>query len=291
MFLDPYTVAEKLLEWVEEDAPFGDLTTGYTVPRGLWARAVVVLKSRAVPACLEPVVEALRILGFNAKPLVEEAAWVEPPRGVLEVAGEARRILLFERTLLNLLIYTFSVATTTRMMVEAAHRINPRVRIAATRKTPPGLRYFAKCAVAVGGGDTHRLSLSDAVLVKDNHVRIAGSVAEAVRRAKARTSFAHRVEVEVSSLEEAVEAIEAGADIVMIDNQPPEVVAEIVGELGRRGLRDRVLIEASGGIDLSNVADYAATGVDIISSSMLTMSPVRVDLSLRVVEVRELRSA
>lgn len=288
MLIDPHTVAKHLLGWVEEDAPFGDITTYHTVPRNVEARAIVFAKTRCVPACTQLVAEALQLLGFHAEPLVRDGSWVEAGRGVLEIVGPAWRILLFERTVLNLLIYTYSVATTTRMFVEAA---GGRVRVAATRKTPPGLRYYAKCAVAQAGGDTHRLSLSDAVLIKDNHIAVAGKPAELVAKAKRGVSFAHRVEVEVSTVEDAIAAAEAGADIVMLDNMPPEEVRRVVRELERRGLRSRVLLEASGGITLENLKDYVEAGVDVISSSMLTMSPVRVDLSLEIVEVKGSRSA
>jgi nicotinate-nucleotide pyrophosphorylase [carboxylating] (EC 2.4.2.19) len=183
------------------------------------------------------------------------------------------------------MMHCSGVATEVRRLVDMVRRVNQRVRIAATRKTLPGLRYFEKKAVAVGGGDTHRLSLSDAILIKDNHVRIVESIEEAVKLAKARASFAHKVEIEVSTVEDAVKAAEAGADIVMLDNMSPQEVARVVEELRRRGLRNKVVIEVSGGVTAENIGEYAKLDVDVISCGYITLSAKALDMSLEVVEV------
>jgi nicotinate-nucleotide pyrophosphorylase (carboxylating) len=280
LLIDPYTVAKHLLRWIEEDAPLGDITTYSIIPENVKAKAHVVLKSKAVPSCTKLVGEALKLLGFKVEVPIVDGVWAKPGTIVMVLEGDARRILLFERTILNLLIYTYGVSTTTRMFIET---VRGKVRIAATRKTPPGLRYYAKCAVAQAGGDTHRLSLSDAILIKDNHIAIAGPPSELVRRAKEHSSFTHKVEIEVSTLEDALAAAEAGVDIIMLDNMKPSEVRRVVEELERRGLRRKVVVEASGGITLENVVEYAETGVDVISTSVLTMNPVKVDLSLQIV--------
>jgi nicotinate-nucleotide pyrophosphorylase (carboxylating) len=204
---------------------------------------------------------------------------------VLEVTGSARVVLGVERTLLNILMHCSGIATEVRKLVELVRRVNSRVRVAATRKTLPGLRYFEKKAVAIGGGDTHRLSLSDAILIKDNHIKIVGSVEEAVKIAKASASFVHKVEVEVSTPEDAVKAAESGADIIMLDNMKPSEVARVVEELRKRGLRERVLLEVSGGITPDNILEYAKLDVDVISCGYITISSRAVDMSLDVVEV------
>ena len=210
---------------------------------------------------------------------------VKPGEVVMEVVGEAKRVLAAERTALNLLSHMSGVATLTRKAVEKAKAVNPRVRVAATRKTLPGLRYFEKKAVAIGGGDPHRYDLSDMILIKDNHIRIVGDVEKAVRLARERASFTKKIEVEVRSAEEALKAARAGADIVMLDNVDVEEVKKAIELLKAHGLRDKVLVEVSGGITLENIDKYAATGVDIISMGMLTHSAKAIDFSLDVVEV------
>jgi nicotinate-nucleotide pyrophosphorylase (carboxylating) len=151
---------------------------------------------------------------------------------------------------------------------------------------PPAISSWIKVygleVVVYSGGDTHRFSLSDAVLVKDNHIAILGGVANAVKTARERASFIYKVEVEVKSLEEA---IEAGADVIMLDNMSVEECSNVLNELKRRGLRDKVIIEVSGGIGFDNIADYAKLDVDVISTSRITMNPERVDISLEVIEV------
>ncbi|QOJ78700.1 carboxylating nicotinate-nucleotide diphosphorylase [Infirmifilum lucidum] len=277
-------LAEKILKWVEEDAPLGDLTSDFVVPRGSVARAVILLKSsEAVVACTEDIAEALAHLGIQVEGLEPSGSLVGKGASVMALKGDARDILVLERTLLNLLNYCMGVATTARMFVEAARRVDPRVRVAVTRKTPPGLREIAKQAARAGGADTHRLSLSDAILIKDNHITLAGGLEEAVRRALARKSFIHKVEVEVQSAEDALKAARLGVDVVMLDNVSPEEVERAVELLEAEGLRSRVLVEASGGITLDNIAAYVKAGPDVVSSSAITMRPLPVDISLEVV--------
>ncbi len=273
----------RFLDWLEEDAPFWDVTTEALIPRGLRVKAVVIAKSSGIIACTEDVFSVLEPLGVKVKEYLASGTQLSPGTIVAEMEGEARTLLVVERTLLNLLMYLSGVATITRAFVEKARKVNPRVRVAATRKTLPGLRALTKRAVAIGGGDTHRLSLSDAILIKDNHIALVSSVAEAVKLAKRKASFAHKVEVEVTSVEDAVEAVRAGADVVMLDNMGVEEVRLCIEKLKELGLRDRVIVEASGGITLDNVEDYAATGVDVISTSAITLRPARVDLSMEVV--------
>jgi len=159
------------------------------------------------------------------------------------------------------------------------------VRVSATRKTAPGLRYFDKRAVAIGGGDTHRFRLDDAILIKDNHISIVGGVDEAIRRARSAISFSKKLEVEVKTVREALEAAKAGADIIMLDNMSVGEVEEAIRSLRDEGLRDRVLIEVSGGIDEGNILEYARLKPDVISLGFLTHSVRAVDMSLEVKRV------
>ena len=233
-------LAEELTRWVREDTPHGDLTTEVTVPEGVAVKAAVVARSRAVAACVSDLAEALSSLGIKVTKHVEDCVEVEPGQEVMELEGSAKDVLLVERTLLNLMTYLFGVATATRKMVNLVRSVNPRARVAATRKVIPGLRYLAKKAVRCGGGDTHRYSLSDAVIIKDNHLKIVGSVRRAVELASAR-SFSKKVEVEVESVEEALEAAEAGADAVMFDNMEPGEIRRAVEILEERGGHDEPL--------------------------------------------------
>ncbi|MDM7935524.1 MAG: carboxylating nicotinate-nucleotide diphosphorylase, partial [Methanothrix sp.] len=155
------------------------------------------------------------------------------------------------------------------------------VRIACTRKTTPGFRVYEKRAVFLGGGDPHRFSLSDAVLIKDNHIRILG-LEECLRRARSQASFTKKIEVEVESLEEMLMAARAGADIIMFDNMTPSEIERCVEMLRREGLRSRVLLEASGGITLETLEEYAAAGVDVISLGALTRNARWIDFSLEM---------
>jgi nicotinate-nucleotide pyrophosphorylase (carboxylating) len=273
---------ETLLRFVQEDAPWGDLTTELTVDPEDEARGKIVAKTSGVFAGREEVETLTSLFNLKTNLKIKDGERFEANTIVGEIYGKAKDILLIERTLLNLLSHMCSIATATRAATDLIKSKGLKTRIAATRKTHPGLRLFEKKAVRIGGGDTHRMDLSSMVLIKDNHINLCGSVGEAVKRARAAASFATKVEVEVRSLTEALEAAEAGADIIMLDNMSPEGVKEVVKEFERRGLRNRVLLEASGGINQTNLLDYAQAGVDIISMGSLTLSPPPVDLSLEV---------
>jgi len=273
---------ETLLRFVQEDAPWGDLTTELTVDPEDEARGKIVAKTSGVFAGREEVETLASLFNLKTELKIKDGERFEANTILGEIYGKAKDILLIERTLLNLLSHMCSIATATRAATDLIKSKGLKTRIAATRKTHPGLRLFEKKAVRIGGGDTHRMDLSSMVLIKDNHINLCGSVGEAVKRARAAASFATKVEVEVRSLTEALEAAEAGADIIMLDNMSPEGVKEVVKEFERRGLRNRVLLEASGGINQTNLLDYAQAGVDIISMGSLTLSPPPVDLSLEV---------
>jgi nicotinate-nucleotide pyrophosphorylase (carboxylating) len=276
---------KKLLSFLEEDVPFWDITADALIPENLIVKAHVVAKQGCVVACISDVSHFLERLGLEVKQFVRDGDGVEKGSVLLEVVGPARTILGVERLILNILMHCSGIATEVRGLVGLVRGVNSKIRIAATRKTLPGLRYFEKKAVAIGGGDTHRLSLSDAILIKDNHIRIIGSVEEAVKTARLKASFAHKIEVEASTVEDALKAAESGADIVMLDNMRPEEVAKVVEELRKRNLRERVLIEVSGGVTSRNISEYAGLDVDIISCGYITMSSRAVDMSLEIVEV------
>jgi nicotinate-nucleotide pyrophosphorylase (carboxylating) len=179
------------------------------------------------------------------------------------------------------------VATATAELVNIVKTNRGIARIACTRKTLPGLRYFEKKAVELGGGDTHRLRLDDAVLIKDNHLELAGSITETVRRAKAKVSFTKKIEVEATNPDQAVEAALAGADIVLLDNMTPQEVKKSVSLLEAKKLRDHILVEVSGGITRENLASYAKASVDVISAGSITNSAEAIDMSLELHSVKK----
>jgi nicotinate-nucleotide pyrophosphorylase (carboxylating) len=277
-------VFRKFLEWLSEDIPYWDLTSEI-IPSQATCEAVVMAKEDGVAACCEDVAPILEKMGFTVRVLKKSGEAFRKGDRIMWIKGNMRRLMEIERLLLNILSQTFGVATLTKAFVEKARRINPNVKIAATRKVKPGFQYFEKKAIAAAGGDTHRLNLSDMILIKENHLKYFNSVGEAVKKARELASFSKKIEVEVAEAEDAVEAAEAGADIIMLDNCTPERARRTIEMLRKKGLRSRVLVEVSGGVKLENLEEYVEAGPDIISSGELTHSAKAIDISLEVTRV------
>jgi len=220
-------------------------------------------------------------LGLKVKAEVADGDRIRNKQSLIEVSGDAQTILSVERTLLNLLSRMSGIATTTRTLIEKLEKSGAKAKIAATRKSPPGMLYFDKRAVVIGGGDPHRLHLDDMILIKDNHLSIVGNVEVAVKKAKARSSFTKKIEVEVTTTEEAMKAAQAGADIIMLDNFSPKKVRDAREVLQKAGFSS-VLLEASGGITGKTFLEYAAARVDVISMGELTNSVKALDISLEI---------
>jgi len=273
-------IEDALRGFLDEDIGHGDITTDALVDPKAKATGTVICKERAVVAGLTESIILLKLLGCEGKPKVRDGQKVPTGTIILDASGSGSSLLKVERVLLNLLSHMSGVATATAELVNIAKKNGSSTRIACTRKTLPGLRYFEKRAVELGGGDTHRLRLDDAVLIKDNHLALAGSITESVRKAKSKVSFTRKVEVEATTPDHAVEAALAGADIVLLDNMTPQEVKKSVRLLEARKLRDRLLIEVSGGITRENLADYVQTGVDVISVGSITHSAKAIDMSL-----------
>lgn len=284
MFLPNRVLEEKLRKLLEEDVGQGDITTSLLTPEKTIVEAEVVAKEGGVLAGIDEALILCESLKLQARLLKHDGARVKPKTPVLRIIGDARTILSMERTLLNMLSRMSGVATATNNLVRKV--ASRKTRVACTRKVAPGLGYFDKKAVALGGGDTHRLHLDDLVLIKDNHIRIVGDLGEAVRKAREQASFSKKVEVEVSSAEAALQAAKNGADIIMLDNLSPKKVSEAVQLLTREGLRGKVILEASGRINHGNIIEYAKTGVDVLSVGEITHGPKALDMSLKVVKVR-----
>ncbi|AXR79375.1 carboxylating nicotinate-nucleotide diphosphorylase [Natrarchaeobaculum sulfurireducens] len=259
--------------WLREDIGHHDVTN--QVPGKTTGR--LVAKEPGVAAGLEAATAVFEYLGVDVLETLEPGTTLESGEEVLRVEGPAREVLRGERVAVNLVGHASGVATRTRAAVDAASTVADDVRIAATRKTTPGLRGVEKRAVVAGGGDTHRLDLSHMVMVKDNHITELG-LEEAISHFQERTSFATKVEVEVETVADAPKAAAAGADIVLLDNMTPAETRDAVSALAEY---ESVLSEASGGITLEDVPEYATTGVDVISMGSLTHSAPSLDLSFR----------
>lgn len=285
MFMPRKILEEKLLQLLADDVGQGDVTSEAVVPSDCTTEAEVIAKAEGVVAGVEEAAVLAETLGLEVETHVADGEEVTKGEVILTLTGDARTVLSVERTLLNLVSRMSGIATATRKLTEKLKKAKLETRIAATRKTAPGLLYFDKKAVVVGGGDPHRLHLDDLVLIKDNHVVLAGSLENALKTAKQKASFSKKIEVEVTKPADAVKAAELGADIVMLDNFSPEQVREAVALLKKTGFFGRVLLEASGGISAENLLDYASAGVDLISLGELTHSVKALDVSLEVVHV------
>jgi nicotinate-nucleotide pyrophosphorylase (carboxylating) len=263
---------------LEEDLPAGDVTTEAIVPTWLPASAVFLAKEKGVLAGLEIAARVMGAVDPEVKLLnpKEDGYLFNPGEILAEVSGSAASILKAERTALNFLQRLSGIATLTRSFVEAV--TGTRASILDTRKTTPGWRALEKYAVRVGGGKNHRMSLSDMVLIKDNHIRIAGGIPAALKKAKEKAAPGLKIEIEVTNLQEVKEALEGGADLIMLDNMGLEMIRQAVELVsGRRPL------EVSGKVNLSTVRDLALTGVDFISVGALTHSFRSVDISLEFI--------
>ena len=276
MQIDPLIYEPLLRQALREDlGRAGDITTDAIVPRDRSALARIVLREPGTVAGVPVATHVFSLVDhrIGIQAMVSDGDRVDRGGVVAELSGPAAGILTAERTALNLLGHLSGIATTTAAIVESV-RPHP-VRIADTRKTTPGLRQLEKYAVRAGGGINHRFGLDDAVLIKDNHLAVAGSVKEAVARVRGSIGHLVKVEVEVETLEQLAEALEAGIDVVLLDNMTTEQLRSAV-EL----VDGRVIVEASGGVTPETAPAIAATGVDVISVGYLTHSAPNLDVGL-----------
>ncbi|KAJ2780931.1 nicotinate-nucleotide diphosphorylase (carboxylating) [Coemansia javaensis] len=279
----PTAVARAIEAWLAEDVSSFDYG-GYVVGDAE-KTATLYCKSRGVLAGVPFFDEVFRQTGCTVVWAVEEGAEIDPDGGRVAVAtvrGPARRILMGERVALNILARCSGVASRARRLRALADAHGFAGAVAGTRKTTPGFRLVEKYGMEVGGADTHRMDLSTMVMLKDNHVWATGSITRAVAEARRVAGFSVKIEVECQSEAEAAEAIEAGADIVMLDNFPPAALNAAALSLKSRHARRPVLVEASGGITEETAAQYMGPGVDIISFGSMTQGVPHVDFSLKI---------
>ncbi|HEY3124977.1 MAG TPA: carboxylating nicotinate-nucleotide diphosphorylase [Thermoanaerobaculia bacterium] len=270
----------KLRELLAEDVGAGDVTTEWTVPSGSRARGRFVARSACVVSGLSVARRTFELLdpGLSWKEEAAAGNSVQPDATLARISGRARALLTAERVALNLLQRMCGIATATRAFVEAV--AGTGCRILDTRKTAPGLRAFDRMAVADGGGSNHRDGLFDMVLIKDNHRRLCGGIAHAVEAAREKAPAGMKIEVEVESEEDLKEALEAGAKMILIDNQTPETVARWCQTAAESAVPP--FVEASGNMTLQRVRAYALAGADAVSVGALTHSVIAADIALEL---------
>lgn len=270
---------EYLLNILNEDIPFGDITTESIIP-DIDCHAFISVEQPAIIAGIAESGALFRHHGIVIANAVTDGTLVEAGNAVLSLNGNARAVLSIERTALNIIGRMSGIATMTYRYSGIVKKIRPECRVAATRKTCPGLRALDKKAVILGGGDPHRWCLSDGILIKDNHLSFI-TIPEAIAKAKSRSRY-QVVEIEVSSGDDAVLAARSGADVIMLDNMSPKAVRAAIEALKIEGVRDKVTIEVSGGIDEDSLCHYAENGVDIISIGALTHSVKNISVHLDI---------
>jgi nicotinate-nucleotide pyrophosphorylase (carboxylating) len=268
---------------LDEDLGFGDVTTTALISRNQLAKARLFTRQPGVVAGIDIAATVLDDFGFSVTPKTQDGNQVKANTTLLEAQGRAALLLSIERTLLNLLQRMSGIATATANLLRIARKHNPKVRIAATRKTAPLLRLFDKLAVIIGGGDPHRWRLDDAVLIKDNHLSFIPDPSQAIQQARENVSFTCPIEIEVTTPQAAQSAAKAGADIILFDNMDPKEISKVVKAI--RQSHPSVILEASGNITPNNIEHYANTGVDVISVGWLTHSVKALDLSIDITPI------
>jgi len=279
-WLDEGALFSQVSAFLAEDLGRGDITTQACVTRNSRARGRFLAKEQMVVAGLEAAEAVFSTLDTQQQleAFASDGEEVEAGKVIARTSGFADVLLAGERVALNLLQRLSGIATMTRRYVRAIEGTN--AQIVDTRKTTPGLRMLEKYAVISGGGRNHRLGLDDGVLIKDNHIALAGGVGAAVERARASVGHLHKIEIEVSTEKDLREAIQSGADILLLDNLNPEETARMVNLA--RELAPNIALESSGGITLENVRAYAEAGVDLISIGALTHSARAMDISFKI---------
>lgn len=271
-----FHIKKELEKFLAEDLGKGDISSALLPKKTI--KAVILSREKAVIAGCNYAKIIFSLRGARVKILRKDGNTVKPNQKIMEIRGTPQSILSCERTALNLLSRMSGIATQTRRLVKKLPKESGK--IFSTRKTAPGLRFFDKEAVMVGGGQKHRMTLADMVMLKDNHLAVSESLFDLIKHAKRK----HRkIEVEVENQKDAIIAANAGASIIMLDNFSPIQIKRTISQLKREGFRKKVKLEASGGINEKNIIKYAKTGVEMISIGALTNSVKGIDFSLEVI--------
>jgi nicotinate-nucleotide pyrophosphorylase (carboxylating) len=270
-------IKKELLRFISEDIQGGDITSVLLPKKKI--KAKIISRQEGVLAGVKFAGDIFRLKGCNVKIIKKDGAKLKSNQIILQISGNAGTVLSCERTALNLLSRMSGIATQTNFLVSKIRKINKKTKLYSTRKTAPGLRFFDKEAIMIGGGHKHRMSLNDMVMIKDNHLLVTNSMKGIIKNARKRHKH---VEVEVENQRDAILAASSGATIVMLDNFSPVQIKKTITALQKKKLRNKVKLEASGGINSKNITAYAKTGVDIISVGSITNSVKGLDLSLEV---------
>ncbi|MCS3923126.1 carboxylating nicotinate-nucleotide diphosphorylase [Methanosalsum natronophilum] len=267
--------------FLAEDIAYQDIPSKLCENRTI--ETIIFTKQDCVIAGTNETISVLDYFGIDYERKAFDGDHLSKGATIFILKGYASSIFQAERICLNLMAHLSGIATLTNKCVRIAKNISKTTRIASTRKTTPGLRRFEKNAVIAGGGDPHRFGLFDAVMLKDNHIKLLG-LEKAITKAKENTSFVQKIEVEVESIEDALKAASLGIDIIMLDNMEPKKIIQVIQKLKLEGFRDNVILEASGLVNISNLEEYVKTGVDVISMGSLIYDARWVDLSLKLCE-------
>jgi len=265
---------KQLQAFLAEDIGKGDVTSALLDKKRITVS--IISREQAILAGVNHAKEIFKLKGCNVKIIKKDGTKIKPNGTIMTITGDAGKILTAERTALNLLTRMSGIATQTSAMVE---KIPSKTKIYATRKTAPGLRYFDKEAVEIGGGKKHRLRLDEMVMIKDNHIAVSDSLESLIKKAKSKHK---KFEVEVENIADAVYAASNGATIIMLDNFTAPQIKKAITTLKKKKLRSKVQLEASGGINSKNITSYGKTGVDIISVGSITNSVIGIDMSLEI---------
>jgi nicotinate-nucleotide pyrophosphorylase (carboxylating) len=278
-------IEPKLREFLSEDCHFQDVSS-MLIPEDAMSTAVIIAKETGFACGLLEIQMLFAMVGCRLAASKVDGDPVDRGDVVATIEGPARAILLAERTALNILMHLSGVVTKTRefQAIVENERTNPRCRIAATRKTMPGLRVMEKRAVTIGGGDTHRWNLDDMVMLKDNHRTYFADIEGMITDCRQMISFTKKIEIEVTTVDDAIKAANAGADIIMLDNMTFQDMENAVQALQDASLRDKVVLESSGNVDLESLPKHAKTGVDLISTSAITLKAKPIDFSLEITD-------
>ncbi|MHA1168294.1 MAG: carboxylating nicotinate-nucleotide diphosphorylase [Candidatus Hodarchaeales archaeon] len=274
-------IRNDLVKFLQEDVPYWDITAEIIPDQEVHAK--IIAKQSGIIAGIGVISILFEMMGIDAVFAVNDGDRVKELDNIASLNGNSRVLLQIERLCLNILGKMSGIATATDELVSLARKVNDKMIIAATRKTTPGFRLYEKLAVKTGGGDTHRFNLSDMVLIKNNHLRFYDNIAAAISEAKRTTSAYKKIEIEVRSIDEALEAARAGSDIIMLDNFTPQRISETMNAL-KDGGYENILIEASGNITPGSITEFAATGVNIISCGYITHSIKNFDVSMTILE-------
>ena len=269
----------ELLRFLAEDIGKEDISSKLLPRKKINAK--IISRQNGVIAGVKFAQDIFVLKGNKVTIIKKDGSKITAGQTILEIAGPVYSILSCERTALNLLSRMSGIATQTSNLVEKIRKVNPRTKLYATRKTAPGLRFFDKEAVNIGGGEKHRMSLDKLVMLKDNHLAVSGSLSRLISKARKKYKI---IEVEVENQEDALLAAVSGATIIMLDNFSTKEISKTIKNLKKAKLRKRVKLEASGGINSKNIQSYAKSGVDMISVGEITNSVSGIDLTLEVVK-------